>query len=69
MDRHVLCLWERVGNFTYGKVYKATPRAVRAHDNKPTCYYVTDDEGDYYTITDHLDRLHRKWRWVEEGKR
>lgn len=68
-ERSVLCLEKRYANFIYGKVYAARARAFKGLGafRQPTDYYITDEDGDYYTISETENQLKDKWQWIDEG--
>lgn len=66
-SKKVLCLEKRYGNFTYGKVYEATPGFTKGLGKykQPAEFRITDDDGDYYTIAHTVNELSKNWKWVD----
>lgn len=62
--KYVLCLEKRYGNFTYGKIYEAIPHTIRNTTKEPTNFRITDDDGDFYTIAEKVDKLKKNWEWI-----
>ena len=63
--RLVRCLEKRYGNFTYGKVYEAKPKArTNGKPSREVDYRVLDDEGDYYTVAKDEHSIKANWEWI-----
>ncbi|MBP3037963.1 hypothetical protein J9303_00380 [Bacillaceae bacterium Marseille-Q3522] len=62
--KKVRCLKKGFSNFVFGKVYDAFPRFTTI-EGENTDYFIKDEDGDYYPITEVLDnKLEHGWEWV-----